>query len=142
MHGRAAVGEKRSQPGCERRPITIGLLWHSLNSGNLGVGALTVANLTIARRVAEESGLAPRFIIMGARDTQQALIALPDSETVPIDWRALRPGGAVWRAMGQVDCVLDIGAGYEVDNNNRWSALLPVLSIVLTAFLWAIIFFA
>ena len=38
--------------------------------------------------------------------------------------------------------VLDIGAGYEVDNNNRWSALLPVLSIVLTAFLWAIIFFA
>ena len=38
--------------------------------------------------------------------------------------------------------VLDLGAGYEVDNNNRWSALLPVLSIVLTAFLWAIIFFA
>lgn len=111
MHGRAAVGEKRSQPGCERRPITIGLLWHSLNSGNLGVGALTVANLTIARCVAEESGLAPRFIIMGARDSQQALIALPDSETVPIDWRALRPGGAVWHAMGQVDCVLDIGAG-------------------------------
>ncbi|MFC3309847.1 succinate dehydrogenase, cytochrome b556 subunit [Blastomonas aquatica] len=37
--------------------------------------------------------------------------------------------------------VLDIGAGYEVDGNNRWSALLPVVAIALTAILWSIIFF-
>ncbi len=37
--------------------------------------------------------------------------------------------------------VLDIGAGYEVDRNNRWAALLPVLGVLLTAILWAIIFF-
>ena len=33
--------------------------------------------------------------------------------------------------------VLDIGAGYEVDSNNRWSAILPVVAILLTAAFWA-----
>ncbi|OWK31640.1 colanic acid biosynthesis protein [Sphingomonas dokdonensis] len=111
MHGRASVDGDRRTSGDAGRPITIGLLWHSINSGNLGVGALTVANLTIAREVAEGSGLAPRFVIMGARDDQQPSISLPNSRVVPIDWRSLRPGGSIWRAMREVDCVLDIGAG-------------------------------
>ncbi|MCD2315099.1 polysaccharide pyruvyl transferase family protein [Sphingomonas sp. IC-11] len=111
MHGRAAVGENRQESARKGQPITIGLLWHSLNSGNLGVGALTVANLTIARQVAEEIGLEPRFVVMGARDRQQPVIPLPGTRPVPIDWRALRPGGTIWRAMAEVDCVLDIGAG-------------------------------
>lgn len=33
--------------------------------------------------------------------------------------------------------VLDIGAGYEVDANNRWSVVLVVLGIFLTAAFWA-----
>lgn len=111
MHGRAAGGENGHDPVSQARPITIGLLWHSLNSGNLGVGALTLANLTIARRVAEAVGLSPRFVIMGARDAQRPSIAMENSRTVPIDWRALRPGSALWQAIGDVDCVLDIGAG-------------------------------
>lgn len=35
--------------------------------------------------------------------------------------------------------VLDIGAGYEVDTNNRWSMALPAISVVLTAAFWAAI---
>lgn len=111
MHGRAAARGAWGAVTDERRTITIGLLWHSLNSGNLGVGALTVANAAIARDVAEGVGLRPRFVVMAARDSDPAAIDLPDARTVPIDWRALAPGGAVWRAMGEVDCVLDIGAG-------------------------------
>jgi len=38
--------------------------------------------------------------------------------------------------------VLDIGAGYELDTNTRWSMILPVIAIVLTAALWGFIFFA
>ncbi|WP_164117244.1 succinate dehydrogenase, cytochrome b556 subunit [Sphingorhabdus sp. Alg239-R122] len=34
--------------------------------------------------------------------------------------------------------VLDTGAGYELDTNNRWSAFLPVLGILLTGAFWAI----
>ena len=40
-------------------PVRIGLLFHSLTSGNLGVGALTVANMAIADGVAREAGLLP-----------------------------------------------------------------------------------
>lgn len=127
MHGRATVGENQHEAAHEGRPITIGLLWHSLNSGNLGVGALTVANLTIAAQVAEEIGLFPRFVIMGARDEDQPVIPLPEAHCVPIDWRALRPGGALWRAMADVDCVLDIGAGdsfADIYGPRRFSFLL------------------
>ncbi len=35
--------------------------------------------------------------------------------------------------------LLDIGAGYELDTNNRWSAILPVLAILFTALFWAAI---
>lgn len=127
MHGRASVRGGRQRSSSAGRPITIGLLWHSTNSGNLGVGALTVANLTIARQVAEDSGLTPRFVIMGARDDQQPSLALPNSRVVPIDWRSLRPGGAIWRAMGDVDCVLDIGAGdsfADIYGSRRFSFLM------------------
>jgi succinate dehydrogenase / fumarate reductase cytochrome b subunit len=34
--------------------------------------------------------------------------------------------------------ILDVGAGYEVDTNNRWSLIVPVIAIVLTALFWAV----
>lgn len=36
--------------------------------------------------------------------------------------------------------VLDIGAGYEVETNNFWAWLVPVIAIALTAVFWAAIF--
>jgi succinate dehydrogenase / fumarate reductase cytochrome b subunit len=35
--------------------------------------------------------------------------------------------------------VLDMGAGYEVDTNNRWSVMTTVGGIVLTAAFWAVL---
>lgn len=35
--------------------------------------------------------------------------------------------------------VLDVGAGYEVDTNNRWATFLPFLGVLLTAAFWAAI---
>ncbi len=35
--------------------------------------------------------------------------------------------------------VLDVGAGYELTANNRWSAILPVLAVLLTAGFWALL---
>ncbi len=34
---------------------------------------------------------------------------------------------------------LDIGAGFELDGNNRWSLLTPIIAILLTAAFWAAI---
>ena len=35
--------------------------------------------------------------------------------------------------------VLDVGAGYELDTNTRWSWLVPPIAIVLTALFWAVV---
>lgn len=40
-------------------------------------------------------------------------------------------------ASGLRHFVLDIGAGYELDNNALWSILTPIIGIVLTAAFWA-----
>lgn len=37
--------------------------------------------------------------------------------------------------------VLDAGAGYEVDTNNRWSMVLPILAVLLTGAFWLVVFF-
>lgn len=93
------------------RIIRIGMLWHSLNSGNLGVGALTLANLAIARSVASELGLVPEFVIMAPRDRGTAAITVADAEVFPIDRRSVTSRSGFWYKVGKLDCVLDIGAG-------------------------------
>lgn len=35
--------------------------------------------------------------------------------------------------------VLDVGAGFDVDTNNRWSTICIVIGVVLTAAFWAVI---
>jgi polysaccharide pyruvyl transferase WcaK-like protein len=92
-------------------PIRIGLLWHSANSGNLGVGALTIANMRIVREVAEELGLGVRFTIIGMRDGEQAYLSSADAQTFVVTSRSLVSPSEYWALLGRLDCVLDIGAG-------------------------------
>lgn len=93
-------------------PLTIGMLWHSPNSGNLGVGALTLGNIALARRAAEEAGIAPRFELIGFADPGRAsYVSGPDIRVTALDRRAILPGGSLWRALGRCDAVLDIGGG-------------------------------
>ncbi|ODT87851.1 polysaccharide pyruvyl transferase family protein [Phenylobacterium sp. SCN 70-31] len=92
--------------------IVVGLLWHSVNSGNLGVGALTVGNLELARQAAAAVGLRPRFRVLGFLDPGVApYVTDPDVEIVPLNARAMLPGGRYWSALSDLDCVLDIGGG-------------------------------
>jgi hypothetical protein len=60
----------------------IGLLWHSMNSDNLGVGALTLAHIAILERAAAAAGLAPRFVVIGWRDPRPFYVDRPDVEVV------------------------------------------------------------
>lgn len=93
------------------RPIEIGLLWHSPSSGNLGVGALTLANLEIARTVALEMDLAPKFTILGMRETGPTYLSDDQARRFPIDTKILLSPGGFWSKAAQMDCMLDIGAG-------------------------------
>lgn len=89
--------------------IRIGLLWHSANSGNLGVGALTVGNMRIAREVAETVGVTPEFTIFSLRDPGPVYI---DGAVIYwIDAKSMLDPRRFATAIGGMDCVLDIGAG-------------------------------
>ena len=108
-------------------PLTVGLLWHSINSGNLGVGALTVGNMALLRRACAAMHCPVRFIILGFADRgQPAYIDGDDIEYVPLDARAMLPGGAFNRAIGQCDLVVDIGGGdswTDIYSNKRFAFL-------------------
>jgi colanic acid/amylovoran biosynthesis protein len=94
-----------------RRRIKIGLLWHSDSSGNLGVGALTLANIAIVRGVAQGMGLEPEFLLMGMRESGQAYVGPDQADVFVIDARSMLKPSGFWRAVGEQDCILDIGGG-------------------------------
>jgi polysaccharide pyruvyl transferase WcaK-like protein len=94
------------------RPIRVGLLWHSVQSANLGVGALTLANIALAREAARDVGLRPDFVIVGMRDDgSRAYPGMEATERLGLDFgRLISPTGC-WARFATLDCLLDIGAG-------------------------------
>jgi colanic acid/amylovoran biosynthesis protein len=53
-----------------------------------------------------------RFHILGFLDPGVApYVTDPDVELVPLNARAMTPGGRYWRSLAGLDCVLDIGGG-------------------------------
>src|SRR4051812_22837266 len=94
-----------------RTDIDIGLLWHSANSGNLGVGALTIANMAIVRGVAEGMGLDPRFTIIGMGDKGENYVPASAARQFVVDTRSILDPRGCWSVLRAQDCVLDIGGG-------------------------------
>ncbi len=86
-------------------------MWHSASSANLGVGALTVANLAITKAVAEELGHEPRFHIIGMRDGNRTYLGPEEAEIFVVDTLSLLNPLGAWKVIGEQDCVIDIGAG-------------------------------
>lgn len=94
------------------RVITIGLLGHSAGSENLGVGALTVANLAILRDVARDLGIEARFVLFAWRERLENYLGAPDVELITLRVReAVSPWGRLAREIARCDIVLDIGGG-------------------------------
>ena len=94
------------------RPVTLALLWHQMNSDNLGVGALTLANLAILRAAAHDAGRDVRFLILGWRDPRPWYETPDDVENVPLRTRHLvAPNGPFSKAIAQADAIFDIGGG-------------------------------
>lgn len=92
--------------------IRIGLVWHSMNSGNLGVGALTLANIAIVERLAIEAGLTPKFVIIGWTDQREHYLVRDDVDIVSLRLKDfIKPVGGLFATLRSCDLVLDIGAG-------------------------------
>ena len=93
-----------------RSVLRVGFLWHSLTSGNLGVGALTCANLAIARSVADELGVELEATIFGMRDGDTPPLDLGAAHFAMTTRSLASPAGYA-RRVAELDCMLDIGAG-------------------------------
>ena len=92
--------------------LRIGLLWHSMTSDNLGVGALTLANIEIVREAARRAGVTPRFVVLAWTDPNPPYEERPDVELVGLRLADfLKPVGGLWSQARGCDLVLDIGAG-------------------------------
>lgn len=93
------------------KPITIGLLWHSANSSNLGVGALTVSNIAIISDIAEKLNIEVNFKILGWKDPEPFYVEGDNIEVVQLRARdVLKPSG-LFSSLRTCDFVLDISAG-------------------------------
>lgn len=93
--------------------VTVGLLWHSISSDNLGVGALTESQLHICREAAAAAGVQARFVIFGTGGAQRYG---SDSGDVRIGSRIsikqmLLGRSAYLKELDDCDVVLDIGEG-------------------------------
>src|SRR3546814_8713059 len=91
--------------------LKIGLLWHSVKSGNLGVGALTMANMAIARQIAEVLGFEPAFTIIGVADKGGAYVQPEEAQLYEVNSRRLLDPREAMTVIARQDCILDIGAG-------------------------------
>lgn len=109
----AAVCYRRivDQP-MDKQRITVGLLWHSVKSGNLGVGALTAAHVELLDEVAAEIGVAIDVVTIGWSDDGPAYVTAPNLTSVEVRMSDFIPiCGALWKAARNCDVVFDIGAG-------------------------------
>jgi polysaccharide pyruvyl transferase WcaK-like protein len=92
-------------------PLKIGLLWHSAASDNLGVGALTVANIAIAEAAAARAGVPVAFVILGWRERRAAYVTGPNVSRLEMSMRDLVDPRRFLATVRGCDLVLDIGAG-------------------------------
>lgn len=110
------TSQEKSMKGNEtssRKRVTIGLLWHSLVSDNLGNGALTVSQIAICLAAGQRAGVDIDFLIFG---TTGGSAYAPAGVSVreggdPFIWHILRGNSNFISDLNQCDLVLDIGEG-------------------------------
>lgn len=93
--------------------FTIGLLWHSISSDNLGVGALTESQIAICQAAAVRAGVDIEFLIFGTTGGSYyapAGVSIRMGSRISIK-QILRGNSPFLKELDQCDLVLDIGEG-------------------------------
>jgi polysaccharide pyruvyl transferase WcaK-like protein len=89
--------------------LKIGLLFHSAKNDNLGVGALTVSEVEIIRRISRSRGLEVHITELDGRAMRPACVTGPD--VTVLELRLKRKPWEVFRVLRGCDVLIDIGAG-------------------------------
>ena len=91
--------------------LKIALIAHSTRSDNMGVGALTVADIDILRQAAARAGTPVRFLVVDWKDRRVPYVTGPDIEIRPIRARDILKPWVYARMIADADMVVDIGGG-------------------------------
>ena len=91
--------------------LEIALIFHSAKSDNLGVGALTVSEIDILRRLAQEIGTPLHITLIDWKGGRKPYVAGPDITVRDIRSRDLLNPRAFFALVRRADIVIDIGAG-------------------------------
>lgn len=105
------------------KPLRIGLLWHSFRNGNLGVGALSIANARVIERAAIGLNRPIELHAFGPDGpwNYDALSPIPLASFHRITLKsAVNPWSAGQRALAACDMVFDIGGGDSLTDIYGW----------------------
>ncbi|MEM6594567.1 MAG: polysaccharide pyruvyl transferase family protein [Pseudomonadota bacterium] len=91
--------------------LHICFIMHATRSSNLGVGALTAAQVETLRMIAKELGQTVKMTILDWADTGFPCVSGPDLDIITVSGRDLLSPGGVLKYMRAADLVIDIGAG-------------------------------
>jgi polysaccharide pyruvyl transferase WcaK-like protein len=118
------------------KTLRIGLLWHSAAAGNLGVGALSVGNIALARQAADRAGLRPEFTLFGGRETGVPYITEADTSLRVIAGRYMANPSGYLADVRAHDIMLDIGAGdsfADIYTDKRFAYMMATKAIPILA---------
>ncbi|MGR3371534.1 MAG: polysaccharide pyruvyl transferase family protein [Pseudooceanicola nanhaiensis] len=94
-----------------RKPIHICLIQHSTRSDNLGVGALTVAEIEILNEIGREIGREIEITIAEWKDHRDPYVSGPNIKVVDMDRQMMLAPTGYFALARRADMVIDIGAG-------------------------------
>lgn len=93
------------------RPLRACLIMHSTRSDNLGVGALTVADIAILRDIAFDHGADLTMDVIDFKDPRAPYVSGDDLRIIDLDGAFLKAPSGFFATVRKADLVLDIGAG-------------------------------
>jgi polysaccharide pyruvyl transferase WcaK-like protein len=96
-----------------KKQITVGLLWHSISSDNLGVGALTESQIAICQAAAARANVDVDYVIFGTTGGKNYApkgISIRIGSRISIK-QILLGNSQFLKELDQCDLVLDIGEG-------------------------------
>ena len=93
------------------RPLRVLLLMHSTRSHNLGVGALSVAEVAILRDVAATLGRELRITLVDYPDAREPYVTGDDIRIVTLSGKWVKSPRGYWAELRKQDAVIDIGGG-------------------------------
>ena len=91
--------------------LTVGLLFFSSNSDNLGVGALTVGQIDILRGISRATGIDIAVTVFDWVGSRPAYVEGPDITIRHLSGEVMKDPRKVMAMFRECDLILDIGAG-------------------------------